>query len=263
MIVFKAFKQLLRRKMKYLTWALALLIGGALFSSAGHAEPNGRMAVDFVYELGEARLDHAEQILRSAADYLASNPSTSPSEGHVAFKRILNKSRVFRSILALDENGMLVFDSYNPVPFSEGMDLSGRDYFSETTNAAAMTIRLFPRVVGQQSGETFIPVAMAVPQSRNQNQRVVTLVVPPSSLMPNIQFCAICGVAIASGGRVVASSRPMSEVNEAALSRISFEGEYGARQILVRRMPVLVHWRKSPRNDLVYMYYEAAASMTE
>ncbi len=138
------------------------------------------------------------------------------------------------------------------------MNLSHRNYFRETTGHRAKEMLIYQPVVGQQSGETFIPAAMAVPGPVDQNQRVVMAVVVPQSLLPNIGFCAFCGAAIALEGEIIASSTPMSAINEAALGRLSFTGEYGATEIDVRGMAVLVHWRKSHFSDLIYMYYEGS-----
>lgn len=235
----------------------------ALAPIHGWAASDGRMVMEFAFELAEARLDLAEHMLRSSADFLVSVGDIDPQLGHVGLQKIFNDNRDFRAILALDENGRLMFDSFNPVPFRGGADLSQRQYFRDTTHREAMQLFVFPSVVGKQSGQRLIPVTMAVPGLGRGNQRVVMISVPPEAMLPKSQLCPVCGVVITSDGQVVASSHPMSEVNEIALSRLTFSGEYGASQIEVRDMPVLVHWRKSTRAKLVYIYYEAVTSETE
>ncbi|MBU2942696.1 hypothetical protein Q4525_18980 [Shimia thalassica] len=226
-------------------------------ASAALSETSARSRVDLIYELGVARLETAEYILRATADFLSEHPDASERQGHIALKGILNESEQFTSILALDENGILMFDSFNWIPFLGGADLGARDYFRETTNAASKELVLGSPVVGKQSGEWFIPITMAVPNATGRNQRVAVLRTPVETLLPLATLCPYCGTALMVNRKVVASSRPMSEVNEAIASRLQFDGRYGASEVVVRGMSVGVHWRKSPSTGVLFIYYEA------
>lgn len=217
---------------------------------------DGRTAIEVISEIGETRLSLTQAVLRSGADFLSLRGDVSPKEGHASFKAIVNGVREVRSMLALDENGMLIFDSFNVLPIEPAMNLSHRKYFNGTTGQRAKKMLIFQPITGHQSGDSFIPAAMAVPGHVDQNQKVVMAVVVPTSLLPDIDLCSFCGAAIALDGSIIASSSPMSAVNEAALGRVSFSGEYGATEIEVRGMAVLVHWRKSRLSKLIYMYYE-------
>ncbi len=258
MIVFELGKNKLWFKMT--TGFRALVACGFLVLGLpyGEAQADGQVTASFVYELGEARIELAEQVLRTAADYVATNSKVTSLDGHVALKRILNDSRHFRSILAISKNGELLYDSYNAVRYEGAADLSGRSYFRNSTDAEPKTFLIHSPQVGKQSGETFVPMTMAVPNDLERDQAVVALVVPPSIFVPRLDYCAVCGVSVVHSGQVIASSRPMSDINEAILANLSFDGDYGNRIFEVRGMPVNVHWRKAERTGLVYIYYEAA-----
>ncbi|MBR9651890.1 hypothetical protein IT775_12240 [Thalassobius aquimarinus] len=233
------------------------LIFFVMLPVAASASPTGRATIDLVFELGESRMALAEYIMRGAADYLIENPDPGSSEGHSAFKRILNGSTYFRSILAIDENGQLMFDSYNWIPFLGAKDLSQRSYFLGATNAVGKVLRVGDPVVGKQSGQVFLPFTMAVPNGSGRGQRVVMMTVPPKTMLPSFEVCNFCGVIIALDGKVLVADKPMSDVNEAVISRLTFEGEYGAQELDLRGMTVETHWRKSSRYGVVYLYYRA------
>jgi hypothetical protein len=221
---------------------------------AGSSE---RSTIDLIFELGESRLELANYILRSSADFVAENPEISDRQGYLGLKGILNDSEQFRSILAIDENGQLMFDSYNWIPFLGGADLSARTYFQETTNKQGKGLSIGGIVVGKQSGEVFIPLTMPVPNVSGRNQKIVVLTALPSAFLPEQDFCAFCGVSMVLDSNVIASTRPMSDVNEAVISKLHFDGQYGATNLKVRGMDVAVHWRKSSATSVVYLYYRA------
>ncbi|SPJ27651.1 hypothetical protein [Falsiruegeria mediterranea] len=227
----------------------------ALLPSVSGADE--RATIDLIYELGETRFQLAEYILRASSDYVATNSDVSSRQGHLALKSVLNGSKQFRSILAISGDGELMYDSYNPLPFLGGADLSQRRYFERTTNNAPKELVINRAVVGKQSGELFMPLAMAVPNGLGRGQKVVMLTAPPAAFMPNIHLCSFCGVSMLAGDEVIASNRPMSDVNEAVASRLEFDGPYGATEIRVRGMPVRVHWRRSDATGVVYLFYQA------
>ncbi|MEM1088181.1 MAG: hypothetical protein AAGH90_10650 [Pseudomonadota bacterium] len=235
----------------------------AMHAVTVHASPEARVTADLVYELGEAKLETAGYILRAAVDVVARNPEIKAIAGHSAFSAILNGSESFRSLLAIDANGTLQFDSFNPIPYRQASDLSDREYFLATTAEEPMKLRINAPVVGRQSGEVFIPLTMAVPSPNKTANPIVALVTPPSTLMPSIDICVLCGIALAFNGKIIASSRPMSDVNEVALSRLEFRGTYGAVQIEVRGIDVLVHWRRSTKTGVVYLFYQSGPLATE
>ncbi|UWQ29896.1 hypothetical protein [Leisingera sp. M523] len=210
-----------------------------------------------IYELGVSRFALAEHVLRSSADYVAENSQAGGMQGHVALKGILNDNQHFRSILALDESGTLKFDSFNFLPFLGAKDLSDRRYFKDTTDAKAKVMVIGAPVIGRQSGQSFVPLSMAVPVGRKRKQPVVVLTVPPESLLPKAHMCPFCGVSIISSGEVIASNRPLSEMNKTVLKGMAFDGLYGAENLEVRGMSVTVHWRRSEEYNVIFVYYEA------
>lgn len=226
------------------------------------SETDSRAIADLIYEVGETRFELASVLLRSSADYVAENPNASAAEGHRVLKSILNDSKHVRAILAVDENGLLMFDSYNAVPIgatasTPSMDLSERYYFKGTTSRPAKELLIHPPVVGRQSGETFVPLTMAVPNKTGFRQSVIVLAVPPSTFIPPLEVCIYCGVVLVHNGNVLASNRPMSDINSDVIARLDFAGRYGASDFELRGMRVQVHWRKSEKTGVVFMYYEA------
>ncbi|WP_321832287.1 hypothetical protein [Thalassovita sp.] len=236
---------------------LRLIFCFFLFSGAATGNPSARATVDFVAEVGEARLMLAEHILRSAADFVASNPDIGSVQGHRALARILNKAPPFRSILAIDNEGQLRFDSFNMVKFLGASDLSRRAYFSSTTNAASKQMIVNSPIVAKQSGRVTIPLTMAVPNGNGRFQEVVALMADPEALLPKVETCGFCGVLLAKGGEVLVSNHFMSEINEAIVARLEFTGHYGMVELTVRGMDVSVHWKRSASTDLVFVFYEA------
>lgn len=227
----------------------------ALLPSVSGADE--RATIDLIYELGETRFQLAEYILRASSDYVATNPDASSRQGHLALKSVLNGNKQFRSVLAINGDGKLMYDSYNPLPFLGGADLSERRYFRATTNNAPNEMVINKAVVGKQSGELFIPLSMAVPNGLGSGQHAVMLTAPPAAFMPNIALCSFCGVSLLASDEVIASNRPMSDVNEAVASRLEFNGPYGASEVRVRGMTVKVHWRRSDATGVVYLFYQA------
>ncbi|UWR76607.1 hypothetical protein K4L04_01200 [Phaeobacter inhibens] len=235
--------------------AVALL--AALLPWSGGVNAQDTSEFQLIFELGTSRFALAEHVLRSSADYVAENPEAGAGQGHVALKGILNSSQHFRSILALSESGVLKYDSFNLVPYEGAADLGDRSYFKDATNAKAKVMIIGSPVIGRQSGQSFIPLSMAVPVGRAKKQPVVVLTVPPEALLPKAHMCPFCGVSIVSDGEVIASNRPLSEINKTVLRGMPYEGLYGAREIKVRGMSVAVHWRRSKEYNIVFVYFEA------
>lgn len=245
---------------------IRILVAGFFAATSAFADSTARSTTDLVYEMAEARFELAELVLRTSANYLAAQPDVSAADGHLALKSILNGSEYFRAILALNENGELLFDSFNSVglqelPSGPRLDLSGRKYFRSTTNLPSSTLKISPTEVGKQSGESFIPLTMSVQNETGFNQPVVVLVAPPQAFLPPIEVCSYCGIVMALNGEVLGSNRPMSEINRDVIARMSFDGEYGANQIDLRGMKVNVHWRKSPKTGVVFLFYKADPSI--
>lgn len=215
---------------------------------------------DLIYEVTMARMELAEMILRTSADYWSENPDASGLNAHLSLRQILNDSSYFRSILAVDEEGALAFDSFNPIPFLGAKDLSDRGYWKRASGNKPKEMIFGRTVTGRQSGLAFVPLAMAVPGGGTRNQRVVALTALPEKLLPTAGMCNFCGVSLLSGGEVVASNRPLSAVNSAVLEELNFEGLYGAETFDLRGMEVVAHWRKSDQFDLIMVYYEAEPS---
>lgn len=238
--------------------ALRIFLALVWFPVSAVAATDARSLVDFVAEIAEARLMLAEHILRSSADFVAANPSIEASQGHAGLSAILNNAAPFRSILALDENGHLEYDSFNPVKFLGAVDLSERDYFRSTSNSAAMRMIVNGPIVAKQSGRMTLPLTMAVPNDRGRFQKVVALMADPDAFLPHVDVCSFCGVVLVKDGGVLASNQLMSEVNAAIVGRMSFSGRYGASEVDVRGMNVSVHWRRSEMADLVFVFYEAS-----
>lgn len=236
---------------------LRLLLILIFLPAASFANGNARATVDFVAEIGEARLMLAEHILRSAADYVSLNPDVGGMQGHRGLAGILNEAPPFRSILSIDEEGQLSYDSFNMMPFFAARDLSGRAYFQDTTNATPKEMIVNLPITGKQSGRVTIPLSMAVPNGTGKFQRVVALMADPEALLPKVDACSFCGVILAKERNVLVSNHLMSEVNEAIVARLEFAGQYGAVDLRVRGMDVVVHWKRSISTDLVFIYYEA------
>lgn len=233
----------------------AILVG--LFSGGDPAEAADSGGFEMIYEVTMARLELAEVILRSSADYWSENPEVGGLNAHLSLRQILNDSSYFRSILAIDEDGVLAFDSFNPIPFLGVKDLSDRGYWKRASSHKPKELIFGRTVTGRQSGLAFIPLAMAVPGNGPRSQKVVVLTALPEKMLPLAAICNYCGVSLLSGGEVVASNRPLSEVNISVLKELSFEGLYGAEAFDLRGMQVIAHWRRSERYDLIMVYYEA------
>lgn len=228
-----------------------------LLTQSAIAETDGRSYIDLVFDLGESRFELANHILRSSADFIASDEEMSAGSGHRGLKQIIGEDSPFRSVLAIDRDGQLMFDSYNWAIFTPVKDLSQREYFRSSTNEPGKEMQIFSPVVGKQSGRYFVPIAMGVPNGADRNQKVVVLTAPPEAFLPSQGLCNYCGVILLKDGRIIASSVPMSEVNEDVASRMLFDGAYGSNDLRIRGMLVTISWRRSSKTDIVYAFYEA------
>ncbi|EBA18372.1 hypothetical protein RSK20926_11654 [Roseobacter sp. SK209-2-6] len=233
--------------------ALCCLVLSLAIGSGAAAKSNNNF--DLVFEITIARLELAEALLRSSADFWAENPDVGGINAHLSLRQVLNGSPYFRSILAIGEDGILSFDSFNPVPFLGAKDLSDRGYWKAANAAKPKTLVFSPPVVGRQSGMTFVPLAMAVPGGTARRQRVVVLTALPETLLPTSNMCNFCGVSLVQKGKVLVSSRPLSDVNARVIEALNFDGHYGSKSLNVRGLNVTTHWKRSERFGIVLVYY--------
>lgn len=215
---------------------------------------NGRLLADLHQSLGEARLNLGWSMLQFASREIGAQDFWHPKDGHLALKYIAEGQEVARSILVLDRSGELLFDSYNRRRFFSS-DLSDRNYFLDGWGAPLGKPTVHDPVVGKQSGLGFIPVTLKVMAAEPVNEKLLMMTLIPEALIPDVKICSSCGFIVLKDRKVLAASHAMSTANEDIASRLRFEGAYGQMQIEVRGIPLSVHWRKSSKFELDFVYY--------
>lgn len=217
---------------------------------------NEALVANTMLQLGEARLEVARQVLVRATDRMASIHPVNPIDGHLELKAILGEVQTARSLLAVDADGTLLFDSFNPTVLV-APDLSGRDYFTKGITADSGQMIIHSPVVGKQSGLRFIPLTMKKAVENASGEVLVLMTFDPSALLPKIDWCPSCGGIIIRGDEVLAASSVLSDANQDIAARLPFMGSYGRQEILIRGLVVEVDWRKSESFDIIFVVYHA------
>jgi hypothetical protein len=171
-------------------------------------------------------------------------------------KAIMAGYDVGRSILVLDRHGDLLFDSYNGFRLF-AKDLSDRQYYRMGWHAAIGQVIVQAKVIGRQSGLEFIPLTMRTIGGDGPDGLLAVLTLVPDQLIPDIQICPVCGFVVLQDGNVLASSHSLSTANQDIAARVQFDGEYGQRSLDVRGVDLSIHWRRSAKYGLIFVYYAA------
>lgn len=207
--------------------------------------------VDAMQEVGDARLRSASVSILWASERIKDLSSVSGKDCHVALQQIAQKQTDFRSLLAIDQDGQLYCDSYNRFRIFSA-DLSSRSYFLNGRLMPLGDLKIHEPVVGKQSGIPFIPIT-----SRTSGNAVIVATFEPSRLIPVRTYCVTCGALVVHEGKVIAVSARLNSANEDVAARMSFDGAYGQKDIVLRGMNVSIEWKRSELfNDLIYVTYK-------
>ena len=231
--------------------ALILLSPGSVMG-----ETSARERLDFLSQFGDARIETAGLILRRASDFMAETEDPTFEDGQRAFARMIRGVTSFSSLGAIGPDGFLLFDSFNEKSFPTRLDLSDREYVTQTRIAPPNEPFVYPPIVGRQSGHFIIPVALRVPSLDQTPPTVVVVFMPAENLLPGMQICNFCGLVVVSEGRVIASDKILSAMNEDTISSLGLDGYYGVERHTIRHVDVEFHWKRSSVTNLVYVYYE-------
>lgn len=217
-----------------------------------------RIYAYIMFEQAEIRLAYIEQILRDSLEYLTENPSDGSLRGHAALRYIAGNRKDFRSILAFNEEGTLLFDSFNRIRLLS-TDLSDRQYFIDGIAADPDVPEIHDLVYGRQSGLPFLPISMtgSLPDG-SRRMAVVTFL--GSALFPSIDLCAECGLAIARGDRVLISRTGSAGVEMSNAPSQLFSLDSGREPGMIDGLPATIHWKNSEVTDLSYVFYRVATS---
>ena len=239
---------------------LGLCVGLTLAAQT-YAQPiDGRTLVSVQADIAEARLELAEIKLAAMGSSLASRGEVSGGEGHNILAAAMDGVDIGRSVLAINRQGVLQFDSYNRLRFVKP-DLSDREYVINGLAAPTGQVALHAPVFGRQSGLPFLPLTYSSPV--DPSGRLLMMTFLPDRLIPDIPVCTTCGFLVLMKGEVIASSHALSTANEDLAARLKFDGEYGQTNLTVRGMELAVSWQKSDKHGVVFLYYSGGAGFLD
>lgn len=237
---------------------IASLLSSSLYSFSAQ-QTDGRTAVKFLAAHAEAKLVQADLVLRQGADFWAGNPDMWMLTGHSGFRRISTGVPGLRSILAISSDGLLRFDSYNITLFKA--DLSGRKYFKRAMLAKPGEIVLADPVVGKQSGQRFFPVSRAVLNEAGKPIGVVMASMQPEFLLPDVPLCPWCGIAIVLNDKILSSYPVRASLPPEVAEAVKGGGDYGQKNLAISGMNIQMHWLKSDKYPITYVYYDGKPTL--
>ncbi len=132
-------------------------------------------------------LNQASTVLMAAGDLLSNNPDLAPSVLEATLARYANQVDGIRSILVLNNQGEILYDTYHKVAsrdIPQRLYLGDRDYFKGAFSRREMT--LYTPVLGRTSGSLFLPASQAVITDGAVKYVTVAIISPNRLIHPSV-----------------------------------------------------------------------------
>ena len=179
-----------------------------------------------------------------------------------AFHDYLNRMKTqlpeARAILVIGPDGKLMHDSFT-FPTLD-LDLSAREYFSNSIELRGESIYIGTAKIGKSSGVPFLPVARAIFDG-DTLIGVVSLVVTPSRLLQQSRWndCIYCYVEILRADQQTLTAYPSNADRPKdflAQLRLQSESGSGYKRTTFHALPAKTSWIKNQDYPLITVYSE-------
>ncbi|WP_139834687.1 hypothetical protein [Thalassospira sp. MCCC 1A03138] len=226
---------------------LVILIGVMWLPGTASANPASISLEENVLLMAthvENILNQTDGLMRRSADLLRNDGNMNEVVLQGSLKRFTEQVSAVRALLFIDAKGILRFDTTR-YPAAD-LDLSSRDYFSQTIATGSEALNIGTPVTGQQSGVPFIPVTRVLRGVSGKTIGVLVAVMTPDAWLPAERACRLCFYsAFTTDGVAVMTSPAQMELSSGFFDSLMVgNGLSGITETKLNTYPARTMWRK-------------------